>query len=181
MRSRIKNRSAEVELDITAFLNLMVVLIPFLLLNAVFAQVSILQLNLPANDDSPAPPDEDKPPFVLEVLIYKNRYEIVDRNTGPLKIVPNTDSGEHDMVALDAFLARLKGSSDKAKEVSSATILCEDDTPYSLLIQTMDTVRLTRVTVNGQTISKELFPDVGIGVAPPDTAAVETEAAGGKS
>ena len=174
MRSRVKHRESEVELDITAFLNLMVVLIPFLLLNAVFAQVSILQLNLPANDDSSAPPVEDKPPFVLEVLIYKNRYEVVDRNTGPLKIVPNTANGEHDTVALDAFLARLK---KRGPDVSTATLLCEDDTPYSLLIKTMDTVRLTRVTVNGLSISKELFPEIGIGVAPPDTAKAPSNAA----
>ena len=38
---RRRSRDTDVELNITAFLNLMVVLIPFLLINAVFAQVSI--------------------------------------------------------------------------------------------------------------------------------------------
>lgn len=177
MRSRNRAHSSEVELDITAFLNLMVVLIPFLLLNAVFAQVSVLQLNLPSSDDStnPPPEDEDKPPFVLEVLIYKNRYEVVDRQTGPLKIIPNSEeTGEHDTVELDAFLVRLK---ERGPEITSATILCEDDTPYALLIKTMDAVRLTTTDINGEDIKKELFPDIGIGVAPPDRTAAEGEAA----
>ncbi len=36
------------ELDITAFLNLMVVLVPFLLVSAVFSRITILELNMPA-------------------------------------------------------------------------------------------------------------------------------------
>ncbi len=52
---RRRSHDTEVELNITAFLNLMVVLIPFLLINAVFAQVSILQLDLPAVNDSSTP------------------------------------------------------------------------------------------------------------------------------
>ena len=38
-----------VELNITAFMNLMVVLVPFLLITAVFSQVAILDLNLPTD------------------------------------------------------------------------------------------------------------------------------------
>ena len=35
------------ELNITAFMNLMVVLVPFLLMTAVFSHITILDLNLP--------------------------------------------------------------------------------------------------------------------------------------
>jgi len=35
------------ELEITTFLNLMVVLVPFLLITAVFSRITILQLKLP--------------------------------------------------------------------------------------------------------------------------------------
>ena len=79
---RRRSHDTEVELNITAFLNLMVVLIPFLLINAVFAQVSILQLDLPAVNDSSTPSeDDDKDKLVLEVLIYGDRYEVVDRQS----------------------------------------------------------------------------------------------------
>ncbi|WP_111656919.1 ExbD/TolR family protein [Isoalcanivorax indicus] len=163
MRFRRRERDTEVELNITAFLNLMVVLIPFLLLNAVFAQVAILQLNLPSDDAAPSE-SEDKRPIVLEVLIYQDRYEVVDRQSGPLKILPNQD-GEHDRDGLHQYLLEVK---ERFAEVTDITLLCEDDTPYELLIHTMDTVRLRDVRLNGQIIKRELFPDIGIGAAPPD-------------
>ena len=46
-----KNYTKEaVELNITAFMNLMVILVPFLLITAVFSRLTILELNLPALD-----------------------------------------------------------------------------------------------------------------------------------
>lgn len=164
MRFRKRERDDEVELNITAFLNLMVVLIPFLLLNAVFAQVSVLQLNLPSDNAAPSDPDSQRP-LVLEVLIYQDRFEVIDRQSGPLKIVPNTEDGAHDRDALHTFLVQVK---EQFPDITDITLLCEDDTPYELLVQTMDTVRLRNVTLNGQRIKRELFPDIGIGSAPPD-------------
>src|SRR5690606_39012974 len=46
-RSRRERQREAGELEITAFMNLMVVLTPFLLITAVFSRVSILELNLP--------------------------------------------------------------------------------------------------------------------------------------
>ncbi|MBZ2187514.1 biopolymer transporter ExbD [Alcanivorax sp. JB21] len=175
MRFRRRERDTEVELNITAFLNLMVVLIPFLLLNAVFAQVAILQLNLPSDDAAPSE-SENQRAIVLEVMIYQDRYEVIDRQSGPLKILPNTENGEHDRSGLHEYLLEVKG---RFPDVNDITLLCEDDTPYELLIQTMDTVRLREVELNGQRIRRELFPDIGIGSAPPDTQ--RADSAGGTS
>ena len=46
-RHRVRQRNTSVELDITAFMNLMVVLVPFLLMTAVFTSISVLDLKLP--------------------------------------------------------------------------------------------------------------------------------------
>ena len=43
-----KRVEAAVELNITAFMNLMVILVPFLLITAVFSRITVLELNLPA-------------------------------------------------------------------------------------------------------------------------------------
>lgn len=158
---RKRTRIAEEELNITAFLNLMVVLIPFLLLNAVFAQVSVLQLNLPSSEAQP-PSEENKPTLALEVIIRGDRYVVMDRNSGPLKTIAATESG-HDVTGLRAFLVDVK---QKFPDVTSVTLLAEDTTPYELLIQTMDAVRYYQVLVNGQPIKRNLFPDIGIGAAP---------------
>ncbi|HBF93454.1 MAG TPA: biopolymer transporter ExbD, partial [Marinobacter adhaerens] len=47
MRRRHRRLSISPELDITAFLNLMIVLVPVLLLGMVFSQVRMIELNFP--------------------------------------------------------------------------------------------------------------------------------------
>lgn len=170
MRSRKAKRVTDVELNITTFMNLMVVLIPFLLLDAVFTQMSVLQLTLPASEDQPAPPEEQLKPFKLEVLIYKNRYELMDIQSGSvLKVIPNAADGAHDRDTLHATLVTLKEKAKElGKDVRDISVMCEKDTPYVLLIETMDTVRITDRLVNGVSIKSELFPEINIGTAPPD-------------
>ena len=41
-------------MNITAFMNLMVILVPFLLITAVFTRLTILELNLPAGSSAAA-------------------------------------------------------------------------------------------------------------------------------
>ena len=49
----------------TTFMNLMVVLVPFLLITAVFSRITIVELDLPSAN-SPAP---EGPVFKLEVVV----------------------------------------------------------------------------------------------------------------
>jgi biopolymer transport protein ExbD len=172
MSSRNKKRETDVELNITTFMNLMVVLIPFLLLDAVFTQMSILQLTLPSSEEAPATPEENRKPFTLEVQIYKNRYELVDRKSSSVvAVIGNLGDDKHDTDKLHEVLVGLKKrATDIGQDVRDITILCEKDTPYVLLIQTMDTVRVTDTMLNGTLIKKELFPDISIGTAPEDRA-----------
>lgn len=161
-----RSREVNADINITAFMNLMVVLVPFLLITAVFSQISVLELNLPAaQDQSQTPPDENKKPLVLEVLIYKNRFEIVDRQTGPLKIVPQK-SGDYDYNNLKSFMEIIKG---KFPDITEVTLLLDKNIPYDVLIQTMDTVRVFTRFQGSEPIQYELFPDISIGDAPPDT------------
>jgi len=169
-RSR-RRQGTDAELNITTFMNLMVVLVPFLLITAVFSQVSILQLNLPPTSAAQQQDQEKKKPIVLEVLIYKNRLEVVDRQTGPLKIIPK----KGDQYDFDAMVDILKAVKNRFPEITDVTLLMESSTPYEVLVKTMDKVRMVDQVVNGTTIKAELFPDISIGDAPPDTMA----AAGG--
>ena len=69
-----KREREETELDIVTLLNVMVVLIAFLILTAVFTQVTIQELKLPAQaGDGVAPL---KPPVVVEVFIRKTSLQI---------------------------------------------------------------------------------------------------------
>lgn len=163
MSSRKKPRSTEAELDITSFMNLMVILIPFLLLNAVFTQVAVLNVSLP-KDSAGSSGNQEKKPLVLEVIVYGDRFVVADRQTGPLRTISSED-GKHDFKALNEFLREVKTQHPKINE---ATVLLEPDSSYETLIHTMDAVRIIQSEVNGKPTKYGLFPDVGIGDAPAD-------------
>lgn len=162
-RSRRKN-TGDADINITAFMNLMVVLVPFLLITAVFSQISILELNLPPTSPADQQQEEDKKPIVLELLIYQNRMEVVDRQTGPLKIIPNVDN-EHDFNTLVKTLIAVKS---RFPQITEITLLLEPNTPYEVLVTAMDKVRMTKQVVGTAVENAELFPDIAIGDAPPD-------------
>ncbi|HED18649.1 MAG TPA: biopolymer transporter ExbD, partial [Gammaproteobacteria bacterium] len=63
MRRRWRKRrsSCPPELDITAFMNLMVILVPFLLISAVFSRITILELDLPAPGTASQQKNKDEP------------------------------------------------------------------------------------------------------------------------
>ena len=160
-RWRKHHRHETVELNITAFMNLMVILVPFLLITAVFSQVAILELNLPSSTDQA---DTEPETMQLEVIVRADRLEVGERSAGVLTGLPMTEDG-HDLVALGAYLKRVKG---KFPDKLDATILLESDVPYDVLVQVMDVVRVysAKGAKTGKIIQAELFPEISIGDAP---------------
>lgn len=161
MLSRSKKPESE-ELNLTPFLNLMVILIPYLLLNAVFSQVAVLQVSMP--NSGGAAGAEAKKPLILEVMVYKDRFLVADRQTGPLKTLPVNAQGNLDYTALNEYLHSVK---TQYPSVTEANILLEQDTSYEKLIHTMDAVRIVTSNATGRQAKYALFPDVSIGDAPP--------------
>ena len=158
---RKRHRTETVELNITAFMNLMVILVPFLLITAVFSQVAILELNLPSSNDQPG---ADEPETMqLEVIVRPAALEVGERSGGLLTVVPLKD-GEYDYAALQDYLKRVKA---EYPDKIDASILLEPDTPYDILVQVMDAVRLYEfVDPTAEVVKAELFPEISIGDAP---------------
>ena len=157
-RARFRSRSKlAVELDITAFMNLIVILVPFLLTSAVFTRVAVLQLNLPAGARAV---DQLKPDFELEVTIRPDALEVGDRGKGLVQRFPKTTTG-YDYPALSRLLQKIKM---RFPEKVEATILSESDTAYDTLVQVMDTVRVAKAATDKATVY-ELFPEISVGDA----------------
>ncbi len=156
------HRHDAVELNITAFMNLMVILVPFLLITAVFSRMAILELNLPGSSNEPVEPQEQT--FQLEIIVRQDKIEVGDRNQGLLGVYPNSDEG-YDYAALGEKLAQLK---ERYPTKTDAAILLEQEIAYDTLVQVMDTVRVAQEIVEGETQIKrsDLFPDISIGDAP---------------
>lgn len=154
-------RHDAVELNITAFMNLMVILVPFLLITAVFSRLAILELNLPGSSTEPVDPQEQT--FQLEVIVRSDKIEVGDRNQGLLGIYPNLEDGEYDYDALSGKLLELKV---RYPAKTDASILLESEIEYDTLVQVMDRVRVGEEAVGLSIVRSDLFPDISIGDAP---------------
>jgi biopolymer transport protein ExbD len=146
-------------MNITAFMNLMVILVPFLLITAVFSRVTIHELNLPPAASSAVDVKQD---LQLEVIIRPNALELNERSRGMLRRIEKTDKG-HGYKELGEVLRQIK---ERFPDKSAATILSEPETPYDILVQVMDAVRMYETAQGGSVSRYELFPDVSIGDAP---------------
>lgn len=155
---RRRHRAGTPELNITAFMNLMVVLVPFLLLSAVFSRLTILQLNLPGDAATTA----DVAELQIEVIVRPDRIDVADRRTGLMKRLPNLESG-YDYPGLSEYLQDVKS---RFPQKTDATVLLEPDTSYDIVVQVMDAVRSFTAGEGARTALAELFPDISIGDAP---------------
>ncbi|MED5239984.1 MAG: biopolymer transporter ExbD [Pseudomonadota bacterium] len=158
-RKKYKKPLPEAELDVTSFMNLMVVLIPFLLATAVFSQVSIQELNLPSGSGGEV---ADKPKVTIEIMVRKDALEISNG-----KVITDrfaNKEGDYDLSALTAELRALK---EKYPEKEDVTVLLEPNIEYNDMIAVMDTVKIYRQEQeDAPPVSEVLFPDISIGDAP---------------
>ncbi len=158
---RVRRLRKEVaHLEITAFINLIVVLVPFLLSTAVFTRLAVLDLKLPAQNSGVEQLKENN--LQLEVVIRPDSLEVGDRIGGLIQRIPNATNG-HDVHSLSTLMVQLK---TRFPDKLDATVLAEPNTPYDTLVQVMDTVRGTYTAQGPKIIRSELFPDISIGDAP---------------
>ena len=160
LSNRRKRQHEQAELNITTFLILMVVLIPFLLVTAVFSRITILELDLPvAAGDSVS----NKPAVSIEIMIRKNRLEIGDGRR-VMTTIPKVGDNYDLRKLSESLLAIKKNYADK----EDATILVEQDIEYDDVIHVMDAVRLIEVRQTGTDVVQKiaLFPALSIGDAP---------------
>ena len=160
IRRRNRGPRESPELDITTFLNLMVILIPFLLISAVFSRVAILELSVPTGAGGGA---SNKPNFTIEVIVRRTGLELAN-GSQVVAAMPKKDN-QYDMKRLSELLIRLKAD---YPEKTDATVLLEPDIEYDYLIQVMDAVRETAIRDEEleEVQTMVLFPDISIGDAP---------------
>jgi biopolymer transport protein ExbD len=150
------------ELDVTTFLNLMVVLIPFLLITAVFSRITIVELTLPTSSGGE---QNQEPAFRVEVIVREGGLEIGNGKV-VIAAIPKTE-GEYDLDELSRYMISLK---EDNPDTNAASVLLEPTVPYDYLIRVMDVVR--SVQVPGDEESEEqfvqlaLFTEISVGDAP---------------
>jgi len=144
----------------TTFLNLMVVLVPFLLITAVFSRITVIELSLPTSTGGPAQVD---PGVRVEVIVRSDGLELAEGKS-MLARIPNVD-GSYDLDTLSEHVLALKR---QHPEHDDASVLLEPDIEYDHLIQVMDVVRSAELPGEEESVVTRvaLFTDISIGDAP---------------
>jgi biopolymer transport protein ExbD len=137
------------ELEVTAFINLIVVLVPFLLSTAVFSKLSVMELSLPAAA-APGLEQLKAEDLQLEIVLRADAMEVGDRIGGLIQRIPATPEGP-DAKALETLMQGIKA---KFPQETQASVLAEADTPYQHIVKVMDVSRAAQ------------FPEIAVGDAP---------------
>lgn len=159
-RRKHRRLQQDAELDITAFMNLMIVLVPVLLLSMVFEHTKVLELNFPKSAQVLDQTDLDNEQ--LQLIIRKQGFDVASSKAGILKHLP-VKEGEYDFENLSLFLRDVKSRIPDKSEIS---ILLERDTSYQTLVTAMDTARSYKTVLVASVVDAELFPSISIGDAP---------------
>lgn len=150
-------------LEITAFINLIVVLVPFLLSVAVFTHLAVIDLSLPAQSNERIQNLDPNKPLKLEVIVRAKYVEVNDKHGGKIvDPIPNIASGP-DVRALSGTIKMLK---EKFPQHDDASVLAEDNVPYESLVQVMDAVRAGQEVQGKDLIVTDYFPNISVGDAP---------------
>lgn len=170
MRKR-RFRPQEADLDITSFMNLMIILVPVLLMSMVFSHITVLDLKLPDSASS-SEPVEDPKNETLELIILPGELLVNYPAGNPVKRLPKIEdeaSGElvYDFKLLSDTLQEVKRIlKNKDIDKKDILILSQPDTDYQTIVRAMDTVRSFKAVVAASVVEAELFPVISLGDAP---------------
>jgi biopolymer transport protein ExbD len=134
--SHLRRARKPAELLLVPMIDIFTVLVTFLLMTAVFARITVLQLDLPSAAASSAA----EPAFRLEVIVRKDGLELTNGTT-KIAALPAIN-GEYDLKTLSDLALQLKRENPN---VDSASVLMEPAVEYDNLIQVMDTIRSREV------------------------------------
>ena len=154
-------RKEAAHLEITAFINLIVVLVPFLLSTAVFTRLSVIDLALPAQTSGQLEQLKAED-LKLEIVVRADALEVGDRIGGLIQRIPSTATGP-DVRALQTLMQQIK---TKFPDKADATVLAEPNTSYDTLVRVMDVVRAGHLAQGDKLVKADLFPNISIGDAP---------------
>ncbi len=152
----------DAELDITSFMNLMIVLVPVLLLSITFTQISVHEIKLPDLTGGTAVSDESQ--SQLEVVVSNDGFSIFYPDKRSLiKELPllESDAGQYyDFAGLSSVLQEVKSQMSERRDI---LLLADINLSYQDLVSTMDAVKSYRTVLAASVVEVELFPVISLG------------------
>jgi biopolymer transport protein ExbD len=154
----------EADLNITPFMNLMIVLVPVLLISMVFSHITILKLNLP--DLTGMVTQSAEKNRQLEVVLRKSAIEVYYPSGVLVKQIDARETEDGMKLDYNLLSLVLQEIKKQDRDKSDMLLLSEADVSYQSLVSTMDTVRAFRTVTAASAVEIDLFPDISLGDAP---------------
>lgn len=159
MAFKIKRQDTDnADIDVTSFMNLMIVLVPVLLMSMTFTKISVMEINLPelGGGNSASSLDQSQ----LEVMVRKSGMQVYFPSGSLVKDIPLLVDGQQDFQTLSLVMREIK---QRVTDKKDALILLTKDLEYQTLLNTMDTVKSYQTVVVADLAEVELFPQISLG------------------
>jgi biopolymer transport protein ExbD len=159
MGFKIKRQDTDsADIDVTSFMNLMIVLVPVLLMSMTFTKISVMEINLPelGGGSSASSLDQSQ----LEIMVRKSGMQVYFPSGSLVKDIPLLESGIQDYQTLSLVMREIK---QRVANKKDALILLTKDLEYQTLLNTMDTVKSYQMVVVADVADVELFPQISLG------------------
>lgn len=180
-RSRKRHKKEDAELDITSFMNLMIVLVPVLLMMMVFSRITVVELNLPALSQLAS--EEDLEQQLLEVEVSERGLDVffptgylvanipmieAPVDTSVSEPLPTTNELKvHDFEKLQKTLISVKQTLlANGADKKDIILLLQEDTNYQTIVSLIDSTRSYEDVLITSVVQAELFPQVSLSDAP---------------
>jgi len=161
MSFKIKRQGTDdADIDVTSFMNLMIVLVPVLLMSMTFTKITVMEINLPELSGGSSATSLEQ--SQLEVVVRKTGIEVFFPTGSLVKSIPLLENKQQDFQTLALVLKEIK---NKVSDKKDALILSASDLDYQTLITTMDTVKSYQTVVAASLAEVELFPQISLGDA----------------
>lgn len=172
-----RHKKPDAELDITSFLNLMIVLVPVLLMMMVFSKITVIELSLPGLESMGEPSQIENQQIELVVTpqgsaVYFPSGYLVEQ----IPAVSNLTTGEsgNDWAKIQFVLKQIKQTLlAKGAEKNDIVLMIDDQLDYQSVVTLIEQVRSYKEVVAASVVDAALFPEVSFAEAPADMAQLE--------
>jgi biopolymer transport protein ExbD len=149
MQGRLRGHVRDADVNITAVMNIFLILIPFLLLTAVFVRIAVLELSLPSMSRKGQVSQTPQENVIINMLFIKEAgFEL--RSTDLNKpIIVTKKNANYDWDQLKMQLAKIKAKHPQSEDI---IMFPENTIMYDTIIHVMDRCRevgLPNISISG--------------------------------
>lgn len=162
MNFKYKANSGEpADIDVTSFMNLMIVLVPVLLLSMTFTQTTVLEIKLPELTGGSVATED--PQSKLEVEITSTGFKVYYPENTLVQDIPiaKSEEGEdiYDYRKLSYILQVIKQQVNEKRDI---LLRSELEIDYQHIVATMDALKSYKTVVAASVVEIELFPEISL-------------------